>query len=116
MLIGYTRISKAQPQEDLDIQRKLLVDFGCAVQNIYWEKTSNGASQPELVMALNALRKGDKLVVDHLSRFGYVTSVIGLTLEKIEEKSANLVVLDLGGNLMDSSTRSGIVMLKFFRV
>tara|TARA_A100001011_G_C14260747_1_gene822295 strand:+ start:1201 stop:1635 length:435 start_codon:yes stop_codon:yes gene_type:complete len=112
MLIGYTRIAKVQPEEDLQIQQKSLMDYGCSEQNIYREKTINGAPQPELKMAINALRKGDKFVVDHLSRFGYDISDIGKILEKIEEKYANLVVLDLGGNLMDSSTKSGLAMLK----
>ena len=63
-------------------------------------------------MAINALRNGDKFVIDHLSRFGYDITRIGKTLEKIEEKCASLVILDLGGNLMDSSTKKGLAMLK----
>ena len=112
MIIGYTRIAKVQPEEDLQIQQKLLISYGCLEQNIYWEKTTNGASQPELKMAINALRKGDKFVIDNLSRLGYDINEIGKTLEKIEEKYASFVVLDLGGNLMDSSTKSGLSILK----
>ena len=40
MLIGYTRIAKVQSAEDLNIQRKALVEFGCKDQNIYTEKTA----------------------------------------------------------------------------
>ena len=112
MLIGYTRIAKVQPEEDLQIQQKLLINYGCPEHNIYREKTINGAAQPELKMAINALRNGDKFVIDHLSRFGYDITRIGKTLEKIEEKCASLVILDLGGNLMDSSTKKGLAMLK----
>ena len=88
------------------------MNYGCPEQNIYWEKTINGAAQPELKMAINALRKGDKFVIDHLSRLGYDISKIGKTMEKIEEKYASLVILDLGGNLMDASTKMGLAMLK----
>ena len=112
MLIGYTRIAKVQPEEDLQIQQKLLINYGCTEHNIYREKTINGAAQPELKMAINALRNGDKFIIDHLSRFGYDITRIGKTLEKIEEKCASLVILDLGGNLMDSSTKTGLAMLK----
>ena len=58
------------------------------------------------------MRKGDKLVVPRLSSFGYDLVEIGRILEKIEYKSANLVILDLGGTVLDTSTKVGASMLK----
>ena len=112
MLIGYTRIATVQPEEDLDIQKRLLINFGCAVENIYSEKTANGKPQPELILAINALRRGDKFIIDHICRLGYDLLETGKILEKIEEKSVKIVVLDVGGNLMDSSTKLGFAMFK----
>jgi len=111
MLIGYTRIAKVQSAEDLNIQKNALIDFGCQEQNIYTEETAREEERFELLLAVNALRKGDKLVVPRLSSFGYDLTEIGRILEKIENKSANLVILDLGGALLDSSTKVGASML-----
>ena len=112
MLIGYTRISKVQSAEDLNIQKNVLIEFGCQEQNIYTEETAREEDRFELLLAVNALRKGDKLVVPRLSNFGYDLVEIGRILEKIEYKSANLVILDLEGIVLDTSTKVGASMLK----
>ena len=112
MLIGYTRISKVQSAEDLNIQKNVLIEFGCQEQNIYTEETAREEDRFELLLAVNALRKGDKLVVPRLSSFGYDLVEIGRILEKIEYKSANLVILDLEGIVLDTSTKVGAYMLK----
>ena len=112
MLIGYTRIAKVQSAEDLNIQKNALIDFGCQDQNIYTEKTAIEEERFELLLAVNALRKDDKLVIPRLSSFGYDLVEIGRILEKIEYKSAYLVILDLGGTVLDTSTKVGASMLK----
>lgn len=112
MLIGYTRIAKVQSAEDLNIQKNVLIEFGCQDQNIYTEETAREEDRSELLLAVNALRKGDKLVVPRLSSFGYDLVEIGRILEKIEYKSADLVILDLGGSVLDTSTKVGASMLK----
>ena len=112
MLIGYTRISKVQSAEDLNIQKNVLIEFGCQEQNIYTEETAREEDRFELLLAVNALRKGDKLVVPRLSSFCYDLVEIGRILEKIEYKSANLVILDLEGIVLDTSTKVGASMLK----
>ena len=111
MLIGYIRIAKVQSVEDLNIQKIALIEFGCEEQNIYTEETSREEDRFELLLAVNALRKGDKLVVPRLSSLGYDLTEIGRTFEKIEYKSANLVILDLGGTVLDTSTKIGVSML-----
>ena len=112
MLIGYIRIAKVQSVEDLNIQKIALIEFGCEEQNIYTEETAREEDRFELLLAVNALRKGDKLVIPRLSSIGYDLTEIGRTLEKIEYKSANLVILDLGGTVLDTSTKIGVSMLK----
>ncbi len=64
------------------------------------------------MLAVNALRKGDKLVIMRLSSLGYDLLEIGQILEKIEQKSAHLVILDMGGAVLDSSTKLGSSMIK----
>jgi len=112
MYIGYARIAKFQTAEELDVQKNALVEFGCHDANIYTEKTTRDDERFELMLAVNALRKGDKLVIMRLSSLGYDLLEIGRILENIEQKSAHLVILDLGGAVLDSSTKLGSSMIK----
>jgi len=112
MYIGYARIAKFQTAEELDVQKNALVEFGCHDANIYNEKTTREDERFELMLAVNALRKGDKLVIMRLSSLGYDLLEIGRILENIEQKSAHLVILDLGGAVLDSSTKLGSSMIK----
>lgn len=112
MYIGYTRIAKFQTEEELDVQKTAIVKFGCHDTNIYTEKTTREDERFELMLAVNALRKGDKLVIMRLSSLGYDLLEIGRILEKIEQKSAHLVILDMGGAVLDSSTKLGSSMIK----
>ena len=112
MYIGYTRIAKFQTEEELDVQKTAIVKFGCHDTNIYTEKTTREDERFELMLAVNALRKGDKLVIMRLSSLGYDLIEIGRILEKIEQKSAHLVILDMGGAVLDSSTKLGSSMIK----
>ncbi len=112
MYIGYTRIAKFQTEAELDVQKTAIVKFGCHDANIYTEKTTREDERFELMLAVNALRKGDKLVIMRLSSLGYDLLEIGRILEKIEQKSAHLVVLDMGGAVLDSSTKLGSSMIK----
>ena len=112
MYIGYTRIAKFQTEEELDVQKTAIVKFGCHDTNIYTEKTAREDERFELMLAVNALRKGDKLVIMRLSSLGYDLLEVGRILEKIEQKSAHLVILDMGGAVLDSSTKLGSSMIK----
>ena len=112
MYIGYTRIAKFQTEEELDVQKTAIVKFGCHDTNIYTEKTTREDERFELMLAVNALRKGDKLVIMRLSSLGYDLLEIGRILEKIEQKCAHLVILDMGGAVLDSSTKLGSSMIK----
>ena len=112
MYIGYTRIAKFQTEAELDVQKTAIVKFGCHDVNIYTEKTTREDERFELMLAVNALRKGDKLVIMRLSSLGYDLLEIGRILEKIEQKCAHLVILDMGGAVLDSSTKLGSSMIK----
>jgi len=112
VLIGYSRIGRVQPQSDAELERKSLITFGCAADNIYYEQTAIEGSRPELALAINSLRNGDKLVVERLSSLAYDVRSLGDILLKIEGKSSYLIILDMAGQLMDSSTKIGLSMFK----
>lgn len=107
MLVGYTRISKVQRNEDLRDQKRRLQKFGCDDANIYTEQTSQKEPRLALKAAMDMLRSGDKLVVDKLSHLGFEASDIGRCFDSIDARSAHIVVLDVAGQVMDTSTKSG---------
>ena len=88
-------MGKVQPLSDAELERKSLMAFGCSADNIYYEQNASSDPRPELDLAINALRSGDKLVVEKLSSLGYNVGGLGKILMKIEEKSAYLVILDI---------------------
>ncbi len=89
-----------------------LMSYGCAASNIYSEQTASSDSRPQLDLAINSLRSGDKLVVERLATLGYTASGLGNILLKMEERSAFLVILDVAGQSMDSSTKIGVRMFR----
>lgn len=67
MKVGYARVSKKD--QNLDLQLRALRAEGC--DRIFREKMSGKRwDRPELHAALQALRKGDILVIWHLDRLG----------------------------------------------
>jgi len=112
VLIGYSRIGNVQPQSDVELERMSLMSYGCAASNIYSEQTASSDSRPQLDLAINSLRSGDKLVVEKLATLGYTASGLGNILLKMEERSAFLVILDVAGQSMDSSTKIGVRMFR----
>jgi DNA invertase Pin-like site-specific DNA recombinase len=67
MLIGYARVSTQD--QNLDLQIDALTKAGC--EKLYQEKMSGSrATRPEFSKALEAMRRGDTLVVWKLDRLG----------------------------------------------
>ena len=69
MLFGYTRISKADGSQNLDLQHDALVAAGVDEDQIYKDKMSGRHDgRPGLDACLKSLREGDTLVVWKLDR------------------------------------------------
>ena len=115
MLVGYSRTALVQPEEDGDLEFEALKNYGCHEENIYQEQTAAQDLRGQLRLALNALRKGDKLVVCKLSALGSTLGELSAAFLEIDRKSADLVILDIGGLQMDSGQKTGQAMLKSLR-
>ena len=115
MLVGYSRTALVQPKEDSDLEIEALKNYGCLEENIYQEQTAAQGLRGQLGLALNALRKGDKLVLCKLSALGSTLGELSAAFLEIDRKSADLVILDIGGLQMDSGQKTGQAMLKSLR-
>lgn len=107
MKIGYVRVSS--PEQNPTLQLETLQKVGC--EKIYQEKKSAFKERPELVKALEDLRKGDILCVWSLDRLGRSMKEIFHNIDFIKEKGADL--LDITHNI-DTSTSSGKFLIPFF--
>ena len=71
MLIGYTRVSKADGSQTTDLQRDALVAGGVDPAHLYEDPASGKREdRPGLAACIKALRPGDTLVVWKLDRLG----------------------------------------------
>lgn len=103
-IYGYARVSTKG--QDLEAQIQALE--GEKVERIYQEKfTATRKDRPEFTKMLNELKEGDKIVVTKLDRFARSTIDALTTINFLNEKGIDLVVLNMGGEKVDTSTASG---------
>ena len=107
MNIGYARQSTTNQKNGLENQISQLKQNSC--EKIFSEEISSVANKrPELSKALEFCREGDMLIVTSLSRFARSISDLWKNLEVIQEKGADLQILDMQ---LDTSTPTGKLLL-----
>ena len=115
LLVGYARTSTAEQEAGLQAQVRDLQAAGCA--KIFREQVSSIAARTELGRALEYVRGGDTLVVTKVDRLA--RSTVGLweivkRLEAVEDGGAGLRVLNLGGEMVDTKSATGKLILTIF--
>jgi len=113
MLVGYARVSTGGQDAGFQSQLDDLRDAGC--ERLFQEHVSAvAASRPELERAVEFLREGDTLVVTKLDRLARSITHLWLVVETLEAKGVGLVILNLGGDRVNTSSASGRLMLSVF--
>jgi DNA invertase Pin-like site-specific DNA recombinase len=108
MLVGYARVSTQD--QNLDLQLDALNEIGC--ENIFTEKASGAQRErPELIAALNYMRKGDTLVVWKLDRLARSLKQLIETVEKLEARGMGLRSLT---EAIDTTTSGGRLIFHIF--
>lgn len=90
--IGYCRSSASD--QDFEIQRQRLIDFGCEV--VRAEKASGKArdGRDELAAILDFVRNGDEIVVVRLDRLGRNCREVLNIVHELDQKGGSLRVLE----------------------
>ena len=109
MLIGYARTSTLEQLAGLEAQQRDLTEYGC--EKVYTEQVSSVAERDQLDAALGALRADDKLVVTKLDRLARSVQHLGQIIERVNSAGAALVILDMGGAAVDTSSSTGKLIL-----
>lgn len=110
MKIGYARTSTAEQVAGLEAQERDLRAAGC--ERVFSEQVSSTATvRPQLTGALDFIRDGDVLVVAKPDRLARSTADMLEIVRKIEAKGAALLVLSMGGQVLDTRSPTGKLML-----
>jgi len=114
-LIGYARTSTAEQEAGLEAQVRDLKAAGCT--KIFREQVSSVGEREQLDRALDYVRGGDTLVVTKVDRLA--RSTIGLwdivkRLEAVDDGGCGLRILNLGGEVVDTRSATGRLILTIF--
>lgn len=109
MKYGYARVSSAG--QNLDAQINQLNDVKC--EKIFREKVSGRQKEgrQQLRILLEMVKEGDSIVVTKLDRFARSTKDALNTIEELNKKGVTLIVLNMGGDRVDTSTPIGKLMI-----
>lgn len=109
MLYGYARVSSST--QNLDAQIGQLQDYG--VHKIYSDKKSGRSisHRQSFNDLLDVVEQGDTIVVTRLDRFARSTVDALKTIDYLDDKGANLVILNVSGDVLDTSTPNGRLMV-----
>lgn len=110
-MIGYARVSTSG--QDADRQEQDLMAAGVRRDDLYVDRGVSGArtSRPALSRALAALQEGDTLAVATLDRLGRNTAHMLQVADDLNEQGVHLRVLNLGGEVVDTRTATGRLLL-----
>jgi len=109
MKIGYARCSTAD--QNLDWQLDALKKEGC--ERIYQEKISGTKKErPELLKMMDAIRKGDVIIVCELTRLSRSTKDLFELVDKINSLGAN--IKSLKEAWLDTTTPQGKLLFTIF--
>ncbi|WP_397539810.1 recombinase family protein [Rummeliibacillus pycnus] len=109
MKYGYARVSSTG--QHLDAQIKQLKENDC--DKIFKEKVSGRQknNRIEFQKLLDVVQTNDTIVVTKLDRFARSTKDALSTIEMLNVKSVNLIVLNMGGDKVDTSSAIGKLMI-----
>ncbi len=115
MLLGYARISKADGNQTVDLQRDALAAAGIDESYIYEDRMSGRHDmRPGLDTCLKALREGDTLVVWKLDRLGRNLRHLIELIETLSAKNIGLRILTGQGAAIDTTKPEGKLVFGIF--
>src|SRR4051812_1345278 len=112
MLVGYARTSTTEQDAGLEAQQRDLAAAGC--ERTFSEKASSVGDREGLAEALSFVREGDKLVVTKIDRLARSTIHLWDLVKELDRKGVGLRVLNLGGEVVDTKSATGRLILTIF--
>jgi DNA invertase Pin-like site-specific DNA recombinase len=111
-LVGYARTSTADQEAGLAAQLRDLKAAGC--KKVFSEQVSSIGQRAELDRALHYLREDDTLVVTKIDRLARSTVALWEIVQGLDAQGVGLRVLNLGGEVVDTKSATGRLILTIF--
>lgn len=112
MLVGYARTSTTEQEAGLEAQRRDLDAAGCG--KVFAEHVSSVGERDRLKQALEFVREGDTLVITKIDRLARSTIHLWEIVRDLDAKGVGLRVLNLGGEVVDTKSATGRLILTIF--
>lgn len=112
MLVGYARTSTTEQEAGLEAQRRDLDAAGCG--KVFAEHVSSVGERDRLRQALEFVREGDTLVITKIDRLARSTIHLWEIVRDLDAKGVGLRVLNLGGEVVDTKSATGRLILTIF--
>lgn len=112
MLVGYARTSTTEQEAGLEAQQRDLHQAGC--KKVFAEHVSSVGDRVELARALEFVREGDVVVVTKIDRLARSTINLWDIVRDLDAKGVGLRVLNLGGEVVDTTSATGRLILTIF--
>lgn len=112
MLVGYARTSTTEQEAGLEAQRRDLDAAGCG--KVFAEHVSSVGERDRLKQALDFVREGDTLVITKIDRLARSTIHLWEIVRDLDAKGVGLRVLNLGGEVVDTKSATGRLILTIF--
>lgn len=109
MIYGYARVSSTG--QNIELQIDALTTYGC--EKIFKEKISGRKKEnrEQFKRLMETVKEGDTIVVTKLDRMARNTRDALETIESLRERGVALVILNMGGQVVDTSTPVGKMMV-----
>lgn len=105
---GYARVSTVG--QNIDAQKEQLM--AAEVDTIYFDHaTGTTNNRPQLNELIEQLKSGDQVVITKLDRIARSTLNALSLIKQLEDKGVSLVVLNMNGDKLDTSTANGKLMV-----
>lgn len=106
--IGYIRVSRADGDQVVDLQKDALLEEGVIEENIFEDYASGKKEdRPGLESCLKSLREGDTLIVWKLDRLGRDLKNLVDIVQNLSNRKIGFKVLTGDGANIDTSTPTG---------
>lgn len=119
MVYGYARCSTNESKQDIDRQKRELINMGVESDNIYWEYESGAnADRVQLKRLLDTVQSRDTIVTTEVSRLTRSMKHLCEIIQSIQDKKICLkigsFVADCRDEEMDAMTQGMIMMWGVF--
>ena len=119
MEYGYARCSTNSNKQDIDRQKRELIQLGIRKENIFWEYgTGERNDREKLQQLLETVKQGDTIACTEVSRLSRSTKQLCEILEFVEENKIKLIVgtfvVDCRNDEIDPMTMGMLRMMAVF--